>query len=66
VGMSHYLVRQIAETPNIEVRTGSEVVGGGGDGWLDHLVLHDRRSGEAEKVEAYALFLMIGARPHTE
>jgi thioredoxin reductase (NADPH) len=66
VGMSHYLVRQIAETPNIDVRTGSEVVGGGGDGWLDHLVLHDRRSGEAEKVEAYALFLMIGARPHTE
>jgi len=65
-GMSHYLVRQIEETPNIEVRTGTEVVGGGGDGWLDHLVLHDRRSGEAEKVTAYALFLMIGARPHTE
>ena len=66
VGMSHYLVRQIEETPNIDVRTGSEVVDGGGDGWLDHLVLRDRRSGEAEKVEAYALFLMIGARPHTE
>jgi thioredoxin reductase (NADPH) len=65
-GMSHYLVRQIEETPNIEVRTGTEVVGGGGTGWLDHLVLHDRRSGEAEKVTAYALFLMIGARPHTE
>jgi thioredoxin reductase (NADPH) len=65
-GMSHYLVRQIEETPNIEVRTGTEVVGGGGDGWLDHLVLHDRRSGEAEKVEAFALFLMIGAQPHTE
>ena len=41
-GMSHYLVRQIEATPNIDVRTGTEVVDGGGDGWLDHLVLRDR------------------------
>ena len=66
IGMSHYLVRAVEETPNIEVRTGTEVVDGGGDGWLDHLVLHDRASGERERVSAYALFLMIGARPHTE
>jgi thioredoxin reductase (NADPH) len=65
-GMSHYLVRQVEETPNIEVRTGTEVVGGGGDVWLDHLVLQARGGGEAEKVKAFALFLMIGARPHTE
>jgi thioredoxin reductase (NADPH) len=62
-GMSHYLVRQVEETPNIEVRAGTEVVDGGGDGWLDHLVLRDR-SGD-EEVGAHALFLMIGARPHT-
>src|SRR3712207_4761649 len=48
MGMSHYLVRQIEETPNIDVRTGTEVVDGGGDGWLDHLVLRDRASGETE------------------
>jgi len=65
-GMSHYLIRQIEATPNIEVRTGTEVVDGGGDGWLEHLVLRDRASGEEEKVRAHALFLMIGARPHTE
>jgi thioredoxin reductase (NADPH) len=65
-GMSHYLVRAAEETPNVEVRTGTEVVDGGGDGWLDHLVLHDRASGVLEEVGAYALFLMIGARPHTE
>ena len=41
-GMSHYLVRQVEATPNIDVRIGTEVVGGGGDGWLDHLVLRDR------------------------
>jgi thioredoxin reductase (NADPH) len=65
-GMSHYLVRQVEETPNIEVRTSTEVVDGGGDGWLDHLVLRDRTDGEEERVDAYALYLMIGARPHTE
>ncbi len=65
-GMSHYLVRQIEATPEIEVRTGTEVVDGGGEGWLDHLVLRDRASGEEEKVTADALFLMIGARPHTD
>ena len=31
-GMSHYLVRQVEETSNVEVRTGTEVVDGGGDG----------------------------------
>ena len=65
-GMSHYLVRQVEETPNIDVRTGTEVVDGGGDGWLDHLVLRNRADGGQERVGAYALFLMIGAQPHTE
>ena len=65
-GMSHYLVRQVEATPNVEVRTGTEVVDGGGDGWLEHLVLRDRLDGMEETVSANALFLMIGARPHTE
>jgi thioredoxin reductase (NADPH) len=65
-GMSHYLVRQIEETANIEVRTATEVVDGGGDGRLDHLVLRNRGDGEQETVSAHALFLMIGARPHTD
>nr|MCW2727888.1 Thioredoxin-disulfide reductase [Aeromicrobium sp.] len=65
-GMSHYLVRQIESTPNIEVRTSTEVVDGGGEGWLDHLVLRDRVGGAHETVSADALFLMIGARPYTD
>jgi thioredoxin reductase (NADPH) len=65
-GMSHYLVQQIEATPNVEVRTGTEVVDGGGDATLDHLVLRHRASGQLETVGAAALFLMIGARPHTE
>ena len=65
--MSHYLIRQIEVTPNVEVRLDTEVVGGGGgeDGWLQSLIL---RSGgaEAEAVPSDGLFLMIGADPNTE
>jgi thioredoxin reductase (NADPH) len=65
-GMSHYLVEQVETSPNIEVRTGTEVVGGEGEGWLARLRLRDRGGGAVETVEADALFLMIGARPNTE
>ena len=65
-GMSHYLVRQVKATPNVQVRIGTEIVGGGGDGWLEHLVLADRLQGGEETVDADALFLMIGGNPHTE
>ena len=64
--MSHYLVRQIGATPNIAVRVGTEIVGGGGDrGWLDHLVLRSRATAAEETVAATGLFVMIGAEPHT-
>jgi thioredoxin reductase (NADPH) len=65
-GMSYYLVQQVKASPNIEVRLGTEVVGGGGDGWLERLELRARSDGEVEAVQADALFLMIGARPNTD
>jgi thioredoxin reductase (NADPH) len=65
-GMSHYLVQQVESSPNIEVRLGTEVVGGGGDGWLERLELRGTAGGAVETVAAHALFLMIGARPRTD
>ena len=65
-GMSHYLIRQIQATPNVEVRLRTEIVGGGGEGWLGHLVLRDGATAAEETVVADELFLMIGADPHTE
>ena len=62
-GMSHYLVRALEATPNVEVRAGTTVVDGGGDGRLQRLVVRDS-SGEEETVAADALFVLIGARPH--
>jgi thioredoxin reductase (NADPH) len=64
-GMSHYLVREVEATPGIRVRLGTEIVSGGGDGWLERLVLRDRRAGARETVAADALFLMIGGHPRT-
>jgi thioredoxin reductase (NADPH) len=64
-GMSHYLVQAVEATPNVEVRTGTTVVGGGGDGRLQRLVLRDRSAAEAT-VDADALFVLIGARPRID
>jgi thioredoxin reductase (NADPH) len=65
-GMSRYLIQEIESTPNLDVRTCTEVVGGDGDGRLQQLVLRDRRSGVQETVASDALFVLIGADPHTE
>ena len=64
-GMSHYLIHEIESTPNLDVRTCAEVVGGNGEGRLQQLILADKRSGEQETVAADALFVLIGADPHT-
>ena len=65
-GMSHYLVREVEATPNVDVRLGTSVVGGGGDGHLDHIVLREGAAGTHETVAADGLFVLIGARPHTD
>ncbi len=65
-GMSHYLVREVEATPNVQVRLGTSVVGGGGEGRLEYLVLREGAAGEHETVAADGLFVLIGARPHTD
>ena len=64
--MSEYLVTEIGQTANIDVRPCTEVVDGGGRGSLQTLTLRDSTSGAADVVPAAALFVMIGAEPHTQ
>jgi thioredoxin reductase (NADPH) len=64
-GMSHYLAREVRAAPNVRVLLDTELVDGGGDGWLEHLVLRGCADGDRETVPADGLFLMIGAHPHT-
>jgi thioredoxin reductase (NADPH) len=63
--MSDYLIREIEAAPNVDVRYRCEVVGGGGSGHLEHLLLQNRDSVETELVAAAGLFVLIGAQPFT-
>ena len=64
--MSDYLVRRIAATPNIAVRLRCTVVDGEGTARLERLMIADRGRGTVETARAAALFVMIGAEPHTD
>lgn len=62
--MSSYLIAQMAEIPQIEVRLETEVAEVHGDDHLEAVTL----SGAAgdERVDAAAAFVFIGARPRTD
>jgi thioredoxin reductase (NADPH) len=66
IAMSHYLVEQIARTPNVEVLTRTTVAAAHGEQRLQALTLRDEDSGAVRDVPAAALFLFIGAVPHTD
>ena len=49
-GMSQYLVGQVEATPKLDVRLSTEIVGGGGNGRLDYLVLRNRATAARSSV----------------
>lgn len=61
--MSDYLIKEMETTPNIEIRYSTEVIGGGGDDGLDHLILS--HPGGEDVLAVDGLFVLIGAEPHT-
>jgi len=64
--MSYYLIRQIRDAPNIEVRPHIQVVGAAGEEHLERLSLCDTHAGTVEEVPAGFLFVFIGAAPCTD
>jgi thioredoxin reductase (NADPH) len=64
--MSDYLVTEIAGTPRVHVRLHTEIAAARGDHMLTELALRDRVTGRDDTVPAAALFVMIGAAPHTD
>jgi thioredoxin reductase (NADPH) len=64
--MSHYLVQQIGELPNVRVRTDSQVVEAGGGDHLEWLRVVNDQTGVEETVDASWLFVFIGAAPCTD
>jgi thioredoxin reductase (NADPH) len=63
---SHYLVEQIKQRPNINVRTCTEVVCATGDDHLEKLTLVNNRTGEKQDVTCARMFIFIGAVPRTD
>lgn len=64
--MSQYLIDDIAQTPNIRVDYGMEVVAAHGEDKLEALSISCGRSGTVDTVPATCLFVFIGAEPSTE
>lgn len=63
--MSRYLIDEIEGQLNIDVRYHTQIVDGTGDGALESLTLTNSATGEQEVVPADAVFILIGAQPHT-
>ena len=64
--MSDYLVREIEANRTIDVRLRTTVVDGSGAQRLEYVVFKDVASDKTERLPAAALFVLIGARPHTD
>jgi thioredoxin reductase (NADPH) len=64
--MADYLVKELQANDAIAVRLGTQVVAAHGTGRLEQLVLRDARTATTETVPAAALFILIGAQPHTQ
>lgn len=65
-GMSQYLVDQIHQTSNIQVRLHTSCVRVGGQDKLETVTILNNQTGAEETCEAAAMFIFIGAAPRTE
>jgi thioredoxin reductase (NADPH) len=63
--MSHYLVERIEATPNIEVRTQTEISRCQGSDHLEQITIRNRQTGEESTEAASYVFVFIGAAPRT-
>ena len=63
--MSHYLIEQLANTPNITVHTCTTVAEAHGTDHLEELTLQDANTGVRTTYPANHLFVFIGGAPRT-
>lgn len=64
--MSQYLIDQIDGTANIEVLSHTEVVRVAGDNHLRTITLKNNQSEDEQTIDAGAMFIFVGAAPHSE
>ncbi|WP_206490058.1 FAD-dependent oxidoreductase [Rhodococcus sp. KRD162] len=63
--MSRYLVDRIDRHPRVTVHLHTEIQAVHGQKYLDELVVADNHTGEQDTIRVHALFVFIGAVPHT-
>ncbi len=63
--MSEYLVTQIEDRDNIEVRLNTNVVAVEGEEHLESISIKNSETGESETTAVGSLFIFIGAAPKT-
>ncbi len=63
--MSDYLIRELGNADNVDIRLNTEIADATGEFRLETLVLRDRTTGTTEEVPAAAAFILIGAAPRT-
>jgi thioredoxin reductase (NADPH) len=64
--MSRYLIRRIEQSPNITLRTRTEIVALDGDKHLESVTWRNSTTGEAEIRPLRHMFMMTGADPTTD
>jgi thioredoxin reductase (NADPH) len=64
--MSRYLIDELERREQVELMTYTEVVELRGDAALEAVIVRDARTGARHELECRALFVFIGADPHTE
>jgi thioredoxin reductase (NADPH) len=65
VNMSRYLADRIEQSPAVEVHVHTEIRELCGGRALEAVVVEDTQTGERQRLPARALFVFIGADPHT-
>jgi thioredoxin reductase (NADPH) len=63
--MSRYLIRRIEESPNITLRTHTEITALEGSDHLERVQWRDNRTGNADTRNISHVFIMTGATPNT-
>ena len=64
--MSRYLIRRIDESPNIDLRPYTEVIGLEGANHLERVRWRESKTGSVETREIRHVFVMTGAAPSTQ
>jgi thioredoxin reductase (NADPH) len=63
--MSQYLIDELARTPNVVVQLQTRVVEAHGENHLESITIANDQTGQTTTAPAVALFIFIGATPHT-